>query len=213
MPLVTDYTTLQTWIGNVLNRDDADFTADIPNFIQDAEAALRRDERARLLTDLSPFAISTEETDLPGDYDSLEGIAHEGPTVFGAINTVALDQINQYKIGGTTGIPCVAAVISSPNGHKLRWGPAPNATFNLRLQYWAKVPNLSDASPTNRFLSEHPDIYRYAALVESAPYLKDDARIAMWQTQLDNRLNQLEKNTGRALFSGSLNRPPPRRVF
>ena len=213
MPLVTDYTTLQTWIGSVLNRDDANFTADIPNLIQDAEAALRRDGRAKLLTDLSPFVISTEETDLPGDYDSLYGVAHEGPTVFGAINTVALDQINQYKVGGTTGIPCVAAIISSPDGHKLRWGPAPKETFNLRLQYWAKIPSLSAASPTNRFLTEHPDIYRYAALVESAPYLKDDTRIQMWEAQLEKRLNRLDENTQRALFSGSLTRPPPRRVF
>lgn len=33
----------------------------------------------------------------------------------------------------------------------------------------------------NWLLTAHPDVYLYGTLVESAPYLKDDARVAVWE--------------------------------
>lgn len=210
MALVTDYDSLQTWVATVLNRDD--LTSDIPNMIQDAEAALKDDERARLLVDLSPFSTTadTAEDDLPSDFDSLYAIAHEGPTYYGEIEIVAPDQLQEYKLphGTSSSVPQAASILPTADGTKIRWGPTPNAVFDLRLQYWAKLTNLSDSNTTNRLLTRRPDIYRYAVLVESAPYLKDDARLPMWQDQLERRLNQLEKATGRALFSGTLTRRP-----
>lgn len=212
MALTTTYDTLQTWCIQVLNRDDdTDLTGgDIENLIQDAEASLRRDDRARLLTDLSPFTTTadTEEDALPSDFDSIFSLAHEGPTYFGEIEIVALDQVQEFKIGTTGGVPRAAAIIPGADGAKLRWGPTPNDAFALRLAYWSKITSLSDSNTSNRFLSAHPDIYRYAVLVESAPYLKEDERIAVWQSQLDQRLERLALATQRELFSGTLTRRP-----
>lgn len=206
MALTTDYSTLQTWIASVLNRDD--LTDDIPNMIQDAEAALKDDARARLLVDLSPFATTTDtaEDDLPSDFDSIYSLAHEGPTYFGAIEIVAPDQLNEFGLGDSTGVPRAASVLPIADGNKIRWGPTPNAAFNLRLQYWAKLVSLSSSNTTNRLLTRRPDIYRYAALVESAPYLKEDERIAVWRSELDRRLDQFALANDRAMFSGTLTR-------
>lgn len=212
MALTTDYDSLQAWVLAVLNRaDDTDLSGgDVENLIQDAEAALRRDERARLLVDLSPFTTTADQAqdDLPADFDSIYSLAHEGPTYYGEIETVALDQIHEFKDGTTAGVPRAAAFIPSAGGTQVRWGPTPNDAYALRLAYWSKITPLSDASPTNRFLTAHPDIYRYAVLVESAPYLKDDERLAVWKSELNERLDRLALATERVMFSGTLTRRP-----
>jgi hypothetical protein len=47
-----------------------------------------------------------------------------------------------------------------------------------------------DSGP-NWLLTGHPDVYLYASLVETAPYLKDDSRVPVWMAELDRRLTLL----------------------
>jgi hypothetical protein len=46
-------------------------------------------------------------------------------------------------------------------------------------------------SSTNWLLTAYPDTYLYAALVESAPYLRDDERVALWRAELDRRIAEV----------------------
>ncbi len=46
-------------------------------------------------------------------------------------------------------------------------------------------------------------MYLYGALVQSAPYLKDDARIATWADLLQRGLDDFRVDDERAEFSGS----------
>lgn len=43
----------------------------------------------------------------------------------------------------------------------------------------------------NWLLTAHPDIYLYASLVESAPFIRDDERVALWEAELEHRLQNL----------------------
>jgi hypothetical protein len=54
-------------------------------------------------------------------------------------------------------------------------------------------------SDTNWLLTQHPDLYLYAALVESAPYLKDDERIALWRAELDRRIAEVRRGRSAAV--------------
>lgn len=54
-----------------------------------------------------------------------------------------------------------------------------------------QIPALSSGNPTNWLLAGHPDIYLYAVLTESAPYLKDDERVALWHERLEQALQDL----------------------
>jgi hypothetical protein len=45
--------------------------------------------------------------------------------------------------------------------------------------YRANIPPLA-ANSTNWLLALAPDLYLYGALLESAPYIKEDARIQTW---------------------------------
>jgi hypothetical protein len=213
MAIVTNYSTLETEVARILNRTD--LATDVPNFIQRAMASLRRDERARMLVDLSPLDVSTEATDLPSDIDSLYSVAHDGPTYFGPLALTDLGGLTKYKalLSITTGVPAACAIRRDGAGNvQLMVAPEPNATFSLQAQYWAKPAEISSTNPTSVFLTNEPDIVIYGALVESAPFLKDDDRIGMWEQQLEKRLERMGRAQKRLAFSGEMV-DPPRRVF
>jgi hypothetical protein len=58
--------------------------------------------------------------------------------------------------------------------------PYPDGEYDAELLYYAKIPALSDSNTSNWLLEESPDLYLYAALIQSAPYLKEDDRINVW---------------------------------
>lgn len=211
MARITNYATLQTEVGNLLARTD--LTADIPGFIQRAENMLRRDSRARLLVDL-PLTVDAEDVTLPADFGGFEHIAHDGPTHFFPIVQAALADLPATKgEGAQTGVPIAVAIVEDANGDvTARFGPEPDQTYNVAASYWSKPTPLSDVNTTNRFLLAHPDIYLYAAAVQSAPHLKDDPRLAMWKSELNDMLNSLFLDTENKRWGGTLTNSP-RRVF
>ena len=76
-------------------------------------------------------------------------------------------------------------------------------TYNASLVYYARVPTLSVSNTTNWLLTEAPDVYLYGALVHSAPYLKDDARIQVWEALLAQGINNLNTSSADAKYGGS----------
>ena len=164
--------------------------------------------------DLSPLTVSAEATDLPSDIDSLYSVAHDGSNVYGPLVLTDLGGLTKYKaLLGDTGTPAACAIRQDGAGNTtLIVAPEPNATFSLQAQYWAKLTPVSATVPTSRFLTENPDIYLYAALLESAPYLKDDQRIPVWKGELEERLEKMGLATQRLVFGGEMV-DEPRLVF
>src|SRR5690606_8198751 len=118
------------------------------------------------------------------------------------IDIVGADQLPGMKARRSTGPPACAAVVAG----KLYFAPEPDGTYNAMLSYYLRVPTLTGAAPTNWLLTSHPDIYRLAALAESAPYLKEDERLATWEAMLNARLEDLLLSSQQEAYSGSLTR-------
>ena len=78
-------------------------------------------------------------------------------------------------------------------GPSFQFCPIPDAAYTGTLAYWTKLTPLSDAASSNWVLATHPDVYLYGTLVQSAPYLMDDARLSVWgglfTTALEDMLN------------------------
>ena len=204
MALIVDYGTLQGEIATTLNRDD--LTVSIRTFIQSAEGKFRRDYRTRKLLNRT-FLVSTEDVDLPTDYNSLQDLYHDGTEHFGPIEIVPAEKLGELKaLHGTSGVPRFAAILDTV----IRFVPAPTGTFTLKMTYWRKVPSLSDAATTNWLILDHPDIYLYGALLESAPFLKNDNRLPMWKGELNDRLEELHRDTEDHHWAGRLIRRPSR---
>ena len=178
-------------------------TTPIKTFFQLAEASVKRDKRVRKLTNRGTFSISADGSALPSDFHSLESWYHDGPTYYGPIEIVNADMIGHLKgKTGTTGPPAHAAIVDG----LARYAPEPDGTYSTQMTYWAKVSSLGSGNTTNWLLDDHPDIYVYGSLVHTAPYLKDDARVAIWQSLLESALEQLDRATEDEMFSGTLTR-------
>ena len=181
------YANLKTAIGNFLNRSD--LTAVIPDFITLAEAQLMRrltkriNEEGKLLprsaiTRNTGFTIDAETVNVPGDFlgpltfsidDQAQQLTYLSPESFAAEKA-------RRGSNAATGLPEFYTVI----GSVFQFCPAPDTAYTGTLVYWTKLAALSDSNASNWILANHPDVYLYGALAQSAPYLMDDARLTIW---------------------------------
>lgn len=72
------------------------------------------------------------------------------------------------------------------------------------LYYYSKIPALSDDAPTNWLLTKKPNIYLYATLMEAAPFMQDDNRIAVWERLLAEAITAFQLSDQMARWSNGL---------
>ena len=69
--------------------------------------------------------------------------------------------------------------------------PTPEEDVEAEILYY-ELPSLLDESNQTNFLTEYaPNALLYASLLEASPFLKDDARIAVWQQMYDRAASTL----------------------
>jgi len=201
---IQSYAELKSSIADWLLRDD--LTDVIPDFIHNAESELQRDHRVRdFLT--TTFSVDSEEETLPSNFLKLESLSHDGPTYFGPVETTdlsGLTRINEEE-SGAAGAPSHCAILGRST---IKFAPPPDETYDLVMGYWQTISHLSDSVQSNWLLDDAPDIYLYASLVESAPYLKEDERVAIWEHELEKRLEKLDMDTDKTRFSGTITMRP-----
>lgn len=209
MALVTSYATLQTHVALTLNRSD--LTAVVPNFIQQFEASARRGINiggvvvpVRKLIAIAPFSVGQDNLSMPADLGEIDSWYHDGDTYYGPIvNAGSWNEIGRLKGRfGATGVPEFFALVN----RSARFAPVPDATYTTKLSYWANVVSLSADITSNWLLVDHPDIYIYGALLESAPYLKDDIRVGMWEKMLADRVLALDQMNQNLTLGGAIQR-------
>lgn len=59
--------------------------------------------------------------------------------------------------------------------------PTPASALPMEILYYELPPLLDDSNQTNWFTEYTPNALLYATLLESAPFLKNDERIATWE--------------------------------
>jgi len=95
-------------------------------------------------------------------------------------------------------------------GNSMELLPSPSAedVVDIEILYYANVSPLTDASPTNWLLTEHPDLYLYGALVHTAPFLKEDERVPVWEKMFVEALAEANVEDADARRSGApMSRP------
>jgi hypothetical protein len=69
--------------------------------------------------------------------------------------------------------------------------PTPDANYPFEMAFWELPEPISDTNQTNWLTQYAPDLLLYASLLESAPFLKTDERIAVWQGMYDRAAKAL----------------------
>ena len=80
--------------------------------------------------------------------------------------------------------------------------PVPDATYTVKLLYFAAPTFLSDSNTSNVFLANTPDVLLYGSLLEAEPYLMNDARINTWGTMFDRALASITRSDEQGQYSG-----------
>jgi hypothetical protein len=134
---------------------------------------------------------ASENTVLPSDYLAMRSIYIEG-SPDRPLRGMAPSAISQ-EFDGSSGTP-VAYTLS---GGYLKLVPPPSDDVLIRMDYWAKIDNLSTAAPSNWLLEKHPDAYLYATLFQAEAYLDNAVRAGQWSqltTACVDRINKTSRN-------------------
>jgi len=199
---ITTYAELKSSIANWLNRDD--LTAVIPDFIALAEAQIARDIRHWRQEKRVTTSVNEQYENLPNDW--LEMIQIQ-LTAGGSLQAISASELQGRKEA--------SLIANKPKYYRLtsdqiEFYPAPDQPYEASMQYYARVPALSDAETFNWILTEYPDIYLYGALVHAAPYLADDQRVSVWAALYQSAVDALNQDSTNSRVSGPLRMGIPR---
>jgi hypothetical protein len=84
--------------------------------------------------------------------------------------------------------------------------PTPNTTANLEVLIYQQPQLLGDDVQVNWITEFLPDMLLYAALLEATPFLKNDQRIATWQTFYDRAAAAVSGEDLKRIMDRSANR-------
>lgn len=209
---LSTYADLKASVADWLHRADLD--AVIPDFIVLAEEAMGEDlaDCAVMWVTTAPIALSAgqDTVSLPADALGLnwakvltpvEDVLHINPSAA----TVRATGANTSSAGR----PQVVALTGNDGAagapEAVLW-PKADQDYTLQFGYRAAVPALRDAAPVNFILKRAPSLYLYGSLIASAPYLKQDVRLAVWETKYAQALERFKGQawTGPALLRTEL---------
>lgn len=173
---IANYSDLQTAVASWLHRSD--LTSIIPDFITLAEAKLNRILRLRAMENTDTGTVAATVS-LPTGFVEMRSL-----TVSSGGNTYSIPYVPPEKITTESDAPTAYSIV----GDSLYFiGTTSGYTYTL--VYFKKFDALSGG--VNWLITNAPDAYLYATLLEAAPYLKDDARLAVWQAALTEVVRQL----------------------
>lgn len=195
---LSTYSGLKAAVADYLNRDD--LTSVVPGFVALAEAKFNRKLRARQMIKRATATIDTQYFAYPADWlEARDFILSTNPIT--KMEFVTEDQANDLR--ATTVIAPQKPRYYTIIGSQIDVLVTPDTSYSGILSYYAKIPALSDSNTSNWLLAYAPDLYLYGALLESAPYLKDDERIAVWSQLYENSKADIELADQRASVSST----------
>lgn len=172
----------------------------LPNLITMAEAEL--DRKLRELPDretASELICIGSYTPLPPDCHRVRHVAN---SVFGGMTYVGLDEISDY-FDRYRNVAAPTGYFSTVGNQFLLIGHVdPLAPVYINLIYDRKIPRFSDTQ-VSWVADDYPDLYLYAVLKHTAPFLREDERLPLWQTLYNDALASVIDDGADRRFTGS----------
>jgi hypothetical protein len=161
--------------------------------------------------------VPAEYVDLPDDFLELKSAVPVSSPPSPPLTLLTLDQLKmaEYERASRFPTPPTVPAYFCIVGNEIAVGPSSalgtgGGTYSLDIVYYGAIPELSPASPTNWLIQRKPLLYLAQTLVETAPYLRDDDRVAVWQTMADRSIGELIAQDNRAKEMGGAMAPRSR---
>ena len=154
---ITNYAELQTAIKGWLHRTDLD--SQIPDFITLAETKLNRVLRIRAMENIATGSVSSTVA-LPTGFVEMKAL-----TVTSGGSTYPLDYITPNEVVSASATARKYSLI----GDSIYFVPAGSGE-TYSMVYYKKFDPIS--SGVNWLITNAPDVYLFASLLEAAPYIQ-----------------------------------------
>lgn len=182
------YNNLIADVITYMERDDADFIAQIPSLIGLAEAAIAAELKSYL-------QLTVVETTLLEDQVILQKPARWRKTVSMKSNGKPIllrsqDYIAQYQSESDAGQPVYYADYDYNN-----WAiaPTPDQDYPIEITYYSLIQPLDTTNQQNLFTRECPQAMLFGTLLQAQGYLKALDKLPVWKQYYLDSLNALKK--------------------
>jgi len=178
--------------------------SDIPGVVDDlidlAEARLSRDLRCRRMVISQTGTLTAGDGTLAVPTDLVEVVELRSGSGTGATTLAKrpLLDLQQRYLSISNGEPEVFAI----DGGLFRFGPIPSSAYAYTLRYYQKIPALSATNTTNWMISDAPDVYLFACMVEAERFLRNPEGVAAWSAQLAQAIESLVGSDRRGRWMG-----------
>lgn len=193
--MISTYNDLKNAVADWLNR--ADLETAIPGFVALAEAQAGRRLRVRQMLRRATGVLDGARIALPSDFLAMRTV------LLRTVPPVPLAYVTPPQADGMRAAGPGRPAFHTLLGHEVELLPVPDARYTVEIAYYARIPSLSEAVPANWLLAEAPDVYLYGTLLQSAPYLRDDERVATWAGLYERAVSDLEGADQRASYGGA----------
>lgn len=195
---INSYSTLKTAISNWLANDQ--LTQYLGDFITLGEARIYRKLRIRCMEASLSSAISSGVVAVPTRYKEMKFCYLDGSPTHKLTRKTADWIYQNYFKRSSSGIPMFFA----REAENFIFGPYPDSTYTMKGVYYQSLPALKDSNTTNWFTDNAPDILLFASLCEAEPFMKNDPRIALWESKYQAAETRIQRESDSEELSGSL---------
>lgn len=188
MSVIQTYDSLVLNVQQYMERNDADFVAQIPNLIALAESSIA----AELKTYLQLIVV---ETTLAQNQEVLNKPARWRKTVSMKVNGAPVllrsqDYVAQYLSESSPAQPQYYAEYDFNNWN---FAPAPDQEYPVEIIYYAEIQPLDESNQQNLWTAIAPQAMLYGTLLQAQGYLKALDKLPVWKSYYNDAIAALKK--------------------
>jgi hypothetical protein len=182
------YDSLVLNIQQYMERNDADFIAQIPNLIALAESSIAAELKTYLQLIVVETSLATNQTVLnkPARWRKTVSMKVNGQPIL----LRSQDYVSQYISESDNGQPLYYADYDFNNWN---FAPKPDAAYPVEIIYYAEVQPLDSSNQQNLWTAIAPQAMLYGALLQAQGYLKALDKLPVWKGYYTDALNALKK--------------------
>ena len=188
MAVTMSYNSLVEMVQQYMERDDADFVAQIPNLIALAESSLA----AELKTYLQLIVV---ETTLAPNQAVLDKPVRWRKTVSMKVNgqPVLLRSQDYVAMYLSESDPNVPKYYAEYDWDHWNFAPLPDQEYPVEIIYYAEVQPLDETNQQNLWTAVAPQAMLFGTLLQAQGYLKALDKLPVWKGYYTEALQALKK--------------------
>jgi len=182
------YDSLVLNVQQYMERNDADFIAQIPNLIALAESSIAAELKTYLQLVVVEASLLDAQTVLnkPARWRKTVSMKVNGQP----IQLRSQDYVAQYLAESTEGTPLYYSEYDYNNWN---FAPVPDQPYTLEIIYYAEIQPLDANNQQNLWTAIAPQAMLYGALLQAQGYLKALDKLPVWKQYYTDAITALKK--------------------